>query len=269
MAAGYGASRNLSPVFPSDSAARRVNAEGVLLLGGGRALLMQLAHPLVAAAVAEHSDFEAHPLRRLWRTLTATYTMVFGSEEQARATAAHLWQIHDTVTGPGYQANDPALLMWVHATLVDTALRVHGHFLRPLSAGEREAYYGDMAQVADLVGIPRQVQPADFEAFREYMRDSVRGLEVSAEARRLARAVLHPPLPWVAWPAATLAREATIGLLPASLRRQYGLSWSPVRSRGLRLTMEVSRAMLTLVPAALRQAPASLLVGRGAGAAVP
>src|SRR5437764_11243732 len=103
-------------LFPRDAVIRRVNGEGVLLLGGGRALLMQLAHPSVAAGVADHSDFRRDPMSRLQRTLDATNTIVFGSEEQARQTAAAIQRVHDTVTGPGYRANDPDLLLWVHAT---------------------------------------------------------------------------------------------------------------------------------------------------------
>ncbi|HWW54878.1 MAG TPA: oxygenase MpaB family protein, partial [Acidimicrobiales bacterium] len=98
-------------LFPADAVVRRVDAEMVLLLGGGRALLMQLAHPSVAAGVAEHSDFEQDPLSRLRRTLEATYTVVFGTEAQARRVGEALHRVHDRVTGAGYQANDPELLL--------------------------------------------------------------------------------------------------------------------------------------------------------------
>jgi len=73
------------PLFGPEAVVRRVDAEAALLLGGGRALLMQLAHPLVARGVAEHSDFAENPFARLQRTLDATYTMVFGTADQARA----------------------------------------------------------------------------------------------------------------------------------------------------------------------------------------
>ena len=123
----------MAGLFPDDAVIRRVGGESILLLGGGRALLMQLAHPQVAAGVADHSGFESDPFGRLRRTLDATYTMVFGTPEQARAAAAGINAVHRRVTGPGYRASDPELLLWVHATLVDTALRVLGRFLRPLA----------------------------------------------------------------------------------------------------------------------------------------
>src|SRR5437764_12163932 len=74
-------------LFPDDSIVRQVNRENVLILGGGRALLMQLAHPKVAAGVDEHSDFRAHPVRRLRRTVLMTMAIVFGERETALAAA--------------------------------------------------------------------------------------------------------------------------------------------------------------------------------------
>src|SRR5438067_1722302 len=141
-----GVKRNLGRVtglFPEDAVIRRVSSEAILLLGGGRALLMQLAHPQVAAGVADHSGFEADPFGRLRRTLEATFTIVYGTQEDADLVARQLWAVHERVTGPGYRANDPELLLWVNATLIDTALRIHARFLRPLSPTDAERYYQD------------------------------------------------------------------------------------------------------------------------------
>src|SRR5437763_10623992 len=103
----------MSSLFAEDAVIRRVTREGALLLGGGRALLMQLAHPQVAQGVAEHSGFEADPFARLRGTLTAMTTIVYGTEEQARRMAAEVRRVHRHVRGDGYYANDPALLLWV------------------------------------------------------------------------------------------------------------------------------------------------------------
>src|SRR5205085_462622 len=148
-------------LFADDSITRRVNSEGVLGLGGGRALLMQLAHPAVAAGVADHSDFETDPFGRLRRTLEAETTLVFGTVEEAHATAARIRAVHERVTGPGYRAGDPDLLLWVHATLVDTALQLHSRFVRPLGRDEAEAYYQESTRLAELLGVPRDRQPDD------------------------------------------------------------------------------------------------------------
>jgi uncharacterized protein (DUF2236 family) len=239
-------------LFPDDAVIRRVDKEAVLLLGGGRALLMQLAHPKVAEAVATHSGFQSDPFARLRRTLELSYTIVFGTAEQARDAAAAVRTVHDRVVGDGYSANDPALLMWVHATLVDTALRVHARFLRPLDREQAERYYQESTVVAELLGLPRSAQPADLDGFRDYVRATVSALEVSDTARRLARDVLHPRIPWPVQPLAELGRQLTAGLLPQPLRDQYDLSWDPHRERALLLAALGSRLVLPRVPSLLR-----------------
>ena len=254
--------RNLGCVtglFPEDAVIRQVSSEAILLLGGGRALLMQLAHPQVAAGVADHSGFEADPFGRLRRTLEATYTIVFGTTDEADLVARQLWAVHERVTGPGYRANDPELLMWVHATLVDTALRIHSRFLRPLSGRDAARYYQDSITVAEVLGVPRDVQPPDLVAFDRYMRHMVGTLEVSDTARDLANAVLHPRLPFVAEPGLALARELTAGLLPRPLRQQFGLGWDRNRKAALLLAGAASRTVLPRIPSVVRRAPVTVL----------
>jgi uncharacterized protein (DUF2236 family) len=249
----------MSGLFPDDAMIRQVSGEVILLLGGGRALLMQLAHPQVAAGVADHSGFDKDPFGRLRRTLDATYTIVFGTEAEADLVARQLFAVHERVTGPDYRANDPELLMWVHATLVDTALRVHARFVRPLTADEAERYYQDSMVVAEVLGVPRDVQPPDLVAFNRYTRQMVGSLQVSDTARQLADAVLHPRLPFVAEPGMAFARELTAGLLPRPLREQFGLGWDRNRKRALVLAGAASRTVLPRVPSVVRRAPTTLL----------
>lgn len=241
-------------LFPDDAVVRRVDGELVLLLGGPRALLMQLAHPMVARGVAEHSGFRADPFARLSRTLDAVSTIVFGSEEQARATARAVHGMHRRVRGEGYEANDPELLLWVHATIVDTALRIHTRFLRPLSSADADRYYRESMVVGELLGVPMDRQPPDLAAFRAYVRHQAGTLEVTDEARRLARAVLRPRVPAVAEPAVILVRNLTAGLLPPPLRRGYGLRWDPARQAALVGATVTLRATLPFVPPSLRRA---------------
>src|SRR2546429_10004241 len=128
-------------LYPEGSITRRVSREHVLILGGGRALLMQLAHPMVAAGVDEHSDFRQRPMYRLRRTIRLTMAIVFGDRETALAAARAVNQTHGRVRGERYRALDPDLLLWVHATLVDSALVTYDTFVRALSAGERDAFF--------------------------------------------------------------------------------------------------------------------------------
>ena len=246
-------------IFPPDAVVRRVDSEAVLILGGGRALLMQLAHPLVARGVAEHSGFESDPWSRLQRTLSAGYTIVFGTREQAEQTAAAVHAVHERVRGERYVANDPDLLLWVHATLVDTGLRVHRRFLGGLTAPDAERYYAESMTVAEMLGVPRAAQPADLTAFRDYVRSTVASLEVSDEARQLARSVLRPGLPFVVEPLAELARQLTVGLLPRPLREQYGFGWDRQRKAALLAAGLAARQLLPRVPGVLRKVPAPLV----------
>lgn len=241
-------------LFEDGAAVRRVDGELVLLLGGPRALLMQLAHPMVARGVAEHSGFRSDPFARLERTLEAVSTMVFGTEEQARATAARIHAIHERIVGDGYEANDPELLLWVHATIVDTALRIHNRFLRPLPAAEADRYYRESMVVGELMGIPLDRQPPNLTAFRAYVRRQAGTLVVSDEAKRLAKAVLRPRVPLVAEPAVILVRNLTAGLLPPPLRRGYELGWDPARQAALLAATVTLRSTLPFVPPALRRA---------------
>ena len=137
----------------------RINREGVLLLGGGRALILQVAHPLVAAGVAEFSDYREDPWGRLYRTLDTTTAIVFGDSQTSAEASARLERVHDRVrgttgeaggrfpAGTAYEANDPDLLMWVFATLVDTSILVYDRYVRPLSIDERCSYYEEQKRL--------------------------------------------------------------------------------------------------------------------------
>jgi uncharacterized protein (DUF2236 family) len=239
-------------LFAEDAAIKHVFGESILLLGGGRALLMQLAHPSVAKGVAEHSNYKAEPLARLQRTIEAMNTIVFGTEDDALQMAAVLRAVHNRVTGDGYHANDPALLFWVHATLVDTALRMHARFLRPIKGDELASFYGESMRLAEVLGVPRDEQPEDAESFRSYIRATVASCEVSDEARDVAKIVISPRVPTPTQPLALLARQLTTGLLPAPLRRGYRLAWDPAREAAFNAACLATRQWLPRLPPQLR-----------------
>jgi uncharacterized protein (DUF2236 family) len=238
-----------------------VDSEVVVLLGGGRALLMQVAHPKVARAVREHSSFETDPLPRLQRSLAAVYAVVLGSPSQAARATSAVARVHERVTGPDYRADDPELLLWVHATLVDTAMRMHARFFRPLDVNEAEVYYQESRAVGAAFGVPRERQPENLDAFRRYVRGMVSDLApgLTADSRQIATAVLHPRVPLPAAPLIALAREITTGLLPAPLRRGYGLTWDPGRQLILNMAATASRSVMPWVPSRLRRVPTSVL----------
>jgi len=238
---------------------RRVHGENVVLLGGARALLLQVAHPAVAAAVAEHSSFRQRRLDRLIRTLKPTLSIVFGGPAEVAAAAGSINSAHSRVHTLHYDATDPSLLFWVLATLIDTALLMHAVFLVPLQSHEAQAYYEDMLDAGSLLGIDRARVPSDIAAFRRYMEEMLPSLEVSAAARQIATDLFAGPL--LLRPVLGALGSLGAGLLPEPIRAGYGLRWGPGRQRALDMTAAASRIVLPRLPRVLRAPPSFLLPG--------
>ena len=207
-------------LFGPGSMAWRVDGEALVLAGGTCALLMQLAHPAVAAGVDQHSDFRADPFARLRRTLRSSYAVAFGTASDAEAAIRRVNAIHAVVrghvpeTGAAYHATDPALLLWVHATLVDTALRVYDRFVAPLTADEQQAYHAEARQVAIRMGIPESSVPVTLAELRaEMARMMADGtVRVDATARALAPHVRYPKRfpPRAVWDMAHLISDSVL-----------------------------------------------------------
>jgi uncharacterized protein (DUF2236 family) len=244
-------------LFDEDSITRRVNRENILLLGGGRALLMQLAHPKVAAGVDEHSDFRAHPIRRLRRTIRMTMAIVFGDRETALAAARGVNQAHARVRGAGYKALDPDLLLWVYATLADTALVTYETFVQRLEPDERESFHDEFKLLGELLGIPRDRFPGTVREFDEYLEQMVSSgpVRVDARARELATQVMHPGVWMAPGPVMLPLNVVTTGLLTPALREQYGLRWGRAQRRAYRLAVAVLPRVIALTPPLLRVWP--------------
>lgn len=248
-------------LFGPGSVSWRVDREAIVLAGGSCALLMQAAHPAVAAGVAQHSTYATDPFGRLFRTLVSSFDVVFGSRSQADAAITRVNAIHRRVrgripeSGAEYSALDPEALLWVHATLVDTALRVYERWVAPLSPEEREAYHRESARVVELLGVEAGRVPPTMGELREWMAAMLDGpVHVTDTARQVARTVLYPTRipPRVAWDAAHLISLST---LPRSLRRQYGIRWSAERERGVERMARASRLLLPRLPGPLRHVP--------------
>jgi uncharacterized protein (DUF2236 family) len=270
---GTEATEEINGLYGPSSEAWRLNREAMLLLGAGpRALLLQLAHPLVAAGVADHSDFRADPWRRLRATLRSYLAIVYGTTTTARAEIRRLNELHRTIAGAGYRARDPELSLWVHATLVDTTIVAHDAWIEPLDRDRRARYYTETLPIGRAFGVPVGLLPADLEAFERYV-DEMLGpagaVHVSPVARELADAVLHPPLgpvvpalaglpsaayAWTLWPA--------IGLLPDAVRSDYGLRWGLLERAVAGWLVAGWRAWRPILPPSFRQMPHALAADR-------
>jgi uncharacterized protein (DUF2236 family) len=257
-------------VFGAASMLWRIDREAAVFLGAGRALLLQLAHPFVAAAVAEHSPVLDDPVGRFHRTFGTVFTLVFGTLDDAPFAARRLHRLHAGIAGASYRANDLAALLWVHATLTDSALVAHDLVLPPLSSAEREAYYADTRLFAGLFGIPEAAVPRDWTEFRRYMEAAQQsgGLAVGREARDIAEAILFGAgwrLRVPGW-----YRALTAGLLPERLRADFGLPYGEAERRKAEHALAVIRRLYPRLPPGLRhvgpyQEAAARLAGREPG----
>ena len=251
-------------ILATDSVARRINRESFLLLGGTAALLMQVAHPLVAAGVDQHSDFRRAPVPRLLRTVDTTLAIVFGERAEADRAFRRIDRVHAPVRGSAadgrsYRARDPRLLLWVQTTLVLTSLRWYEMVMGPLAAAERDSYWDEAKLFAGTLGVTPELLPSTLADLERYERKMLLSEVVpDATAVAVGRDVLRPlgPLPVpVYW-----ANDAvTAGLLPEPLRQAYGLRYGPAERRfhrGVAVAIRMSRPVLprwiSVVPQARR-----------------
>jgi uncharacterized protein (DUF2236 family) len=229
----------------------------VLLAGGARALMLQVAHPSVAAAVAEHSRFRTDPLGRLLHTLQASYAFAFDDRTRASNVIREVNRRHARVQGAGYSALDPHLLMWVYATLIDSSLLAYERFVGQLSEAERNGYYLEGKAAGSVWGIPPSAFPATLTDMRAWMDDLVASGEVAVgeQGRAIGRTILQPPLWWVPAPTTLPLALVTLWLLPASIREGFGYTWGPRRERMSRACAAFSRRVVPRLPALLRDLP--------------
>lgn len=263
--------RTLDPrdgVYGPGSVTWQVNREVVILLGGGRAALLQLAHPYIAHAVDQHSDTPTDPIGRFRRTFENVFAMVFGDLDMAERSARRVYAIHKRVKGPidedvgpfskghRYSALDQGALFWVHATLVDSALRVYEQAVGPLSRFDRERYYEESRVFASLFGVPPETTPESFDRFEQYFSDMLASSVITASrpCRELARFLLQPPRKLYA-PLTRWYRGVTAGMLTPRLRKELELPWGPLERASYAASWTAIRGAVAATPPRLRYFP--------------
>lgn len=285
-------------LFGPASVTWRLDREAFLLLGAGpRALLLQIAHPAVAAGVAEHSTFRVDPWARLAATLRSYLRIVYGTGAGARAEIRRLNALHRGIRGelPGggsYEARDPELALWVHATLVDSTLAAASAWRGPLDRSARARAYDESLPVARAFGIPAALLPGDVDAFDAYVAGMLEPggpVHPGPLARELAAIILTPPPgpairtiaeaaagrvpPGIVGPAARLGAAVppaavgwllwpAIGLLPPTVRVEYGLAWGPVQRAVSAWLVGAWRGWSGVLPPAVRQMPQATAADR-------
>lgn len=233
-------------LFGPDSVTWRVNRESVLLLGGARALLMQVAHPAVAAGIARDPQYRDDPWGGISRTLDLNAQIVFGDRRTAERAAT-----------TAYDATDPELLRWLWATLVDSSLLIYTRYVGPLKVADVDAYYEEQKRFLVACGAPADAAPATFADLNAYIDATVEEvLEVTTPAEEIAHAILHPQrLSLPLRPLYDALKLTTVGLLPPPLREEYGLGWGAQRERLLGASTSAVRRLMPLLPSLLRELP--------------
>jgi uncharacterized protein (DUF2236 family) len=240
---------------------RDIAPESVLVLAGGRAILLQLANPAVGHGVARHSDFATRPLSRLHGTLAYVYAVTCGTPLDRATMVRRVGRAHRPVHGaaaanPAYSAFDPRLQLWVAATLYESATRMHDLVYGPLADADAESVYRDYAVLGTALQVPEGLWPVDRAAFAAYWERESAGLTTDATTRDVAGLLLHPasgPI-WLRL-AMPLARLVTTGLLEPHERFLFDLPWSPKRQRRFGTVLRLVRLIYPRLPARLRHAP--------------
>ena len=259
-------------LFGPDSVTWRVMREPLLILGAGRALLMQAANPLVAQGAIDHSGYATDPYGRLERTVEWVTLVSFGTTAEARRASRQVTALHRRVTGAlpaahatarvpagtAYTASEPSLLRWVHASFVETMLTTHDALVGGLDGWERDEFVSEWDAVAALMGVPRRLLWRDAAALQRYVQREVeRGPALPGlGSRRVAQTVLHPPIASPAMrPGADLLGFIAVGLLPGAVRRGYELGWSPAHAAAHRALRVSLRSLAPTLPRRLRVSP--------------
>jgi len=292
-------------LFGPESEGWVLNREAALLLvAGPRALLMQVAHPLIAEGVDQHSTFRTDPWRRLTATMTSSLRLLYGDAATAHAELAHLRRLHASIRGPvrdpgararhgaRYSARDPGLGFWVLATLIDSTLAGHEAIVGPVNRERRERFYAEGRRLAALLDLPASVVPPDLAAFEAYLDEMLAPdgpVQVSATAREIGASILRPPLAPLAAATPGLDRipgaGALFGLLPASayawlywpsvsllpprIRAGYGLTWSSRERLVSEWLLTTWRAWRPLLPQSVRWLPQARAAHRRVGLPSP
>ena len=265
----------MSGYFTDESMIRRVHRQHVVALSGARALLMQAAHPVAFAGFFMSTGALDRPYERLQRTARVLDTVFFGERAAADRATAAVRRVHAEMrgtlpeavgkfpAGTPWAADDPALLLWILATLADSGALVYGRYVGALRRAERDAYWADYRVVGSLFGLSGADIPADSRELEGYMHDMLTSdvLYVSEQARELGVGiVLRPPVALTHRPLLELVNFIIVGLLPGQVRRQYQLGWDPVRAVTLRVGAEYAkRLLMPVLPQRVRLRPARML----------
>lgn len=230
-----------------------MSAEGVILAGGGAAILLQLAHPAVAAGVARHSDFAGAPIRRLLGTLDYVTAAVHGTDADRGLVRDRVNRAHGFVRGEGYDANDPGLQRWVAATLYVAARDVHERVFGPASPAEAESLLAAFEVLGTELRVPENSWPSSIPEFEEWWRAELDLRRVGDDARSVFEELQRPAgAPWYLRMLLPLITRVSLELLPSRLRREFAPGWSKRDRFLVELWWAVAIPLYRVLPRSIR-----------------
>ncbi len=220
-------------LFGPKSLVWRVHRDRSFPIAGMRSLMIQALHPLAMAGVAQHSNWRRDPFGRMAATSSYVLTTTYGDIASALAAADLVRKIHvhvrgvDPETGLPYSAEDPDLLLWVHAGMVESIVTIVQRYGRGLSDEEADRYVAEMVRFAEIVGVPAEQVPASVASLRQYI-ESVDLRQATPAARDAIAVVLDPPdLDEAQRELWHDLGQVTIGTLPEWARNMYGFPMPP------------------------------------------
>jgi uncharacterized protein (DUF2236 family) len=239
------------------------------LLSAPAVAVLQLAHPLVAAAVAEHTDRRRTAAQRLGATVGLNLAVIFGDHKQAEDAASHVRDLHTRIkgrlaaeigpfpVGAPYRADDPELLRWGHATIVWSGLECYTRFVESLSAFERDQYVRDMRPFGTAFGLDAASLPSTFADLQAYVSSMVESdaLAVGDDGWREAQQILWPRDTRSERATGPLLRIVTAGLLPEDVSRGFALPFDGRRRATFSSLAGASRVAVRTMPHRLRWWP--------------
>jgi len=262
-------------ILGPDSVAWRIGGDLAVFLGGGRAALLQLAHPMVAFAIEQHSKTRADVVGRFQRTFRNVFAMVFGDLSDALAAARRVHNVHTRIrgtipleigawrAGTPYSANDADAMRWVHATLVDTTIRVRERLDGALPTALKDTYIVEMNRFAALFGIPRDLLADSWSSHETYMSRMLASgkIVVAPCAREMALFLVgrgglaQPPL-------GRVAEALSVAMLPPDLVTAFGLADSRISAATVRASFAAIGPLYRRLPRAAVAIPARAAAGR-------
>lgn len=242
--------------FGPDSMMWRVNREVTTLFGGARALLMQAAHPLVAAGARQTGGYRRDPWARLIRTVRMQNMLTFGSQQAADAAADRINKLHkvihgvDPATREWYDGLDYEQLLWVHLALETSTIDFYRLTVGPLSGADAEQYHEEHKTVGELLLLPREFVPASYSDALAYIDDLIGSgrLRHTDVAEEVAELIIGAAVPRRIKPLWRFITFCAVGTLDPRLRRLYGLEWNAARERALRANLALVRSTVPLLP---------------------